>query len=731
MRDLFDEPRFRPPIAASVNTYTNLLFEPFKCLPFQTINIATQTKGTFMKPTVLMAFSAFLCTTTSLACAGELPLKRVVLSTAGLAQFTHAGEVMPGTIVDLSVRLDQVDDLLKSLTIFDREGSIGAVSLPGKAPLAELFRDLPFGPDALTSPAALLNALTGAEVEIEGPVTAKGRVFRVEEERVQLPNSQGTVNHHRLSLMTEKGLVQAVLEDLTSVRFTEPLTKGQVERALAGLSQNRAKERRTLSITLLGQAKREAGFSYVVAAPVWKTAYRLVLPKEGDKARLQGWGIVENLTGSDWKDVELSLISGNPVALKQELYTAFYADRPEIPVTVAARVVPQKDEGGEARTVASPPVTLEGRINKALAESPKAVVANAKPILSRLSAEDAAPAEPQQQISSAAVAAESEEGATQVLYRFPTKFSLSSGSTMMVPFADREFDAQRTWLYQPDTNARRVLAAVRLKNDSESALPAGIITLFGMSGDGAVHFVGDAQLPLLPKGSNRFVVFAMDSKTDIRRTDQGTKQSKLGKLVNGVLSLTVKSRWTIEYEINSPNDEDRDIVIDEACSDGWKVNPDMKDVEETTTRVRYKVAAPKGVTTKTALKLERLDYQSVTLTSMEPAEIVTNLSGLENENTAVRDAVAKLGGIVEDINKANTRTEALETESEKIGTDQERLRQNLNTVGKGTDLGKRYLDQLKAQEDRLAAIAAEEKSLEKEIEAKRKAAEELARALTL
>jgi hypothetical protein len=52
--------------------------------------------------------------------ADELPLKRVVLSTSGLAQFTHTGDATPGSALDLPVRLDQVDDLLKSLTIFDR-----------------------------------------------------------------------------------------------------------------------------------------------------------------------------------------------------------------------------------------------------------------------------------------------------------------------------------------------------------------------------------------------------------------------------------------------------------------------------------------------------------------------------------------------------------------------------------------------------------------------------------
>src|SRR5207344_2216727 len=130
----------------------------------------TQRKHTFKSASTQAACSAE---------AAELPLVGVVLSTSGLAQFTHSGPIIGGSTVELAVRLDQVDDILKSLIVFDKEGEVGAVSLPGKAPLAELFRDLPFGPDALNSPTALLNALVGSEVEIAGQVTAKGRIFRV------------------------------------------------------------------------------------------------------------------------------------------------------------------------------------------------------------------------------------------------------------------------------------------------------------------------------------------------------------------------------------------------------------------------------------------------------------------------------------------------------------------------------------------------------------------------
>jgi hypothetical protein len=680
-----------------------------------------------------IVMTAILAALPQIAQAAELPLKRVVLSASGLAQFTHSGSVEAGTVIELPVRLDQVDDVLKSLTIFDAAGAIGAVSLPGKWPLAELFRDLPFSQQALESQSALLNALVGAEVEIEGAVTAKGRIFRIEEETVKLPDNGGRIERHRLSLITDKGFVQAILEDAKALRFTDAQLRAQIDRALSGIAQNRAKDQRTIAITLAGQNAREAGFSYVVSAPVWKTAYRIVLPKEGGKARLQGWGILENLTGGDWKDVELTLVSGNPVALKQPLYSAVFVDRPEIPVSASARFVPRKDDAeererepvgaadlpraqhyaGRARGYAAPP-----------APAPQAagVITSSRSMYERLAPEE---------LSKPALAAETEEEATQVLYRFPSKVTLASGATMMIPFVDRQVEASRTYLYQPETNAHRPLAAIRLKNSGDSALPAGLVTAFETSADGAVNFAGDAQLPLLPRGASKFVTFALDSRTAIRRSDQGVKQSRLGKAVRGQLSLEVKSIWTIDYEITPPAEEDREIIIEEARQDGWKAAADAKDLEETPTRLRYTVTAPRGKTTKATLVREHVDHESVTLTTLAPDRLIAVISGLQNQTPAVKDAIAKLGVLAGDISKAHAHKRELDAERKRIGEDQDRIRKNLTSAGAGSDLGRRYLDTLKTQEDRLAAIAAEEKSLDQAIADKARAAEDIGQALVL
>ncbi len=528
-------------------------------------------------------------------------------------------------------------------------------------------------------------------------------------------------------MMTQGGIVQAILEELSAVRFTDQQLQAQIDRALTGLAQNRAKDSRTLAIRLLGKTTRPVGFSYVVAAPVWKTAYRLVLPQdESGKARLQGWGVVENLTGGDWTDVELSLISGNPVALKQPLYTAYYSERPEIPVTSAQRIVPRKDDADEpmpAPMASAAPAAPRGIMRNFAAKADRAMGG-------AMAAEEAALDAPQT-LGSAALAAEAEEAATQISYRFPEKITLSAGSTMMVPFVDREIAAARSWLYQPETNARHPLASVKLQNDGATALPAGIITAFDRTGDGKANFVGDAQLPLTGKGASKFVTFALDAKTDIRRIDHGIKQTRLGKAADGQLTLTIKSRHGIDYEITPPAEEDRQIVIDEPRADGWQPANPAGEIEQTAARLRYKVNAPKGQTTKASLVLERTDFQAIRLTTLDPRRLQATLQGIDDPSPALKDALAKLGSLIADINNATARKDQLTAEARQISDDQDRVRRNLEAVGRGTDLGRRYLDTLRTQEDRLAAIAAETAKLDADIAAKHDQAAQIGKTLTL
>src|SRR5437667_4014139 len=285
-----------------------------------------------------------LCSLGGPAIAGDLALKRVMLSTGGVAYLEYEAEVEGDARLTLTVPLDQVDDVLKSIVVYDSKGGIGAASLPGRQPLTQLFNDLPFGPEALTAPAALLNALQGAEIRVGTSHPISGKLLKVVAETARASDGTTTVRN-RVSLVTSEGLQQFILEDAESVRFVDADLQGKIDQVLAEIASHRAKDRRAITLTTRGSGTRVLRVGYVVAAPLWKASFRLSLPAETGTAHLQGWAGLENMSGEDWKGIELTLLSGNPVSFRQAIYQAYYVSRPEVPVEVAGRVLPKLDMG--------------------------------------------------------------------------------------------------------------------------------------------------------------------------------------------------------------------------------------------------------------------------------------------------------------------------------------------------------------------------------------------------
>jgi len=99
---------------------------------------------------------------------------------------------------------------------------------------------------------------------------------------------------------------------------------------------------RALTLSTHGKGQRTVRVGYVVAMPLWKASYRMSLPPDpkAQTARLQGWAVLENCSGRAWQDVELTLLSGNPVTFRQALYESYYVPRPTVPVESGSHVLP-------------------------------------------------------------------------------------------------------------------------------------------------------------------------------------------------------------------------------------------------------------------------------------------------------------------------------------------------------------------------------------------------------
>jgi hypothetical protein len=629
--------------------------------------------------------------------APALELKRVLLSTGGVGYFEFEAQVEGDAGLALPVRLDQVDDVLKSIVVFDDKGGVGSISLPGREPLSEAFRDLPFDQSALESPDGLLNALRGAEVTVGGPRQATGRILRVIAEHTQLPSGGGMTTRHRVTLIAPDGLRQFVLEEAESVRFGDPAVQRQVDQALAAVARHRVQDQRALSIATRGTGKRSLRVGYVVAAPLWKASYRLTTADAGatGKGLLQGWAVLENLSGRDWKNVELTLVSGNPVTFRQQLYTAYFVNRPEVPVEVLGRVLPPPDQGSLGMADARAKTQQEGALQPRAAFAARPPAAAPAPAASAMAMAQPLPAAPAE-----LVAAETQEATTQVLFTAPQPVSVKAGDSLSLPLVSREVPIERLALYQPQVNAANPLAALRVTNDTSAGLPPGVLTLYERGKAGA-HYIGDARLSPFPAGENRLLSFAIDQKVQVEREQKSRESIAQIKVTRGTLTLAYRDEQITSYRVKAPAAEDRALLIEQPRYPDWElISPKPSEVELTRGQYRIRQALARGGATVLDVTIQRPRQTVVQLASLNRETLLGYArTGGVPEN--VRQALERLAGMQGEVDRLDRQIKEIGTERDAIARDQGRLRDNLKSVPAGGDLAKRYLDNLKSQEDRL------------------------------
>ncbi len=658
-----------------------------------------------------------------------LALKRVLLSSGGVGYFEYEAQVEGAAELTLEAPLSQMDDILKSLIVYDEVGAVSHITLPGKESLDQIFRDLPFGAAALNSTVELLNALQGAEVEIKGGSALRGRLLKVTAETALLPDKLGSVTRHRIAVMTPQGLQQAMLEEVEALRFTDPSLQEQLQKALSAISEHRAHHRRTLRLQVNGEGKRKVRAGYVVEAPLWKTSYRLSL-NAGAQAdapapsRLQGWALLENMSGQDWEGVELTLASGNPVTFRQALHQAYFVKRPEVPIEVLGRVLPRLDTGTVAAQAAPAPTPppfaamapQEEADKQSNAAEARAGRAYGKSLYAADGVASTAQLEP----------AAGQEGVEQVLFTLPAPVSVKNGYAVLLPIADRAVPTLRVSLYQPETQERHPLASVQLTNDTVTSLPPGAITIYEQS-----SYLGDGRLSALPVGDKRLVSFAVDTKINVNRNDQQTSAVSKGKISGGMFYSTRMDTTTTTYRIKSLHPDDRLLWIEHPHQGDWKlVSPDATTVEMTPEAYRIPQVLKKNAETELPVVFQYAQEEVLALTDLSADQIMV-YAGSSQLDEPLKQAFAKLGEARGQMDRLKKEIEQLEQQRQALFKDQERLRENLGRVPANSDLAKRYLKTLDTQENTLEASHASLQQKTAELEKLRQQFEQKVQALTL
>jgi hypothetical protein len=623
-------------------------------------------------------------------------IREIRLSSGGLAEVVREAPVNASGVINLEVPLDQVDDILKSAVLLSDKASATGLSLVGPQPLSESFKGLPFGVDALSSVPALLTAIQGASVTVESNgKTVQGVVLGVE----YRPGVEG-VQHALLSLLTPTGTVATLeLARDASVTIDDPALRAKLVQATAAIARAKNDRSRTIAIHVNGMKNDKVDLSYVVAAPIWKTAYKVVSDANG-KARLQAWTVLENASGEDWDDIKIVLTSADPVTLTQPLHQWYWKNRTNVPVNTASAYVPSADTGNLSSRNQAKAIMAEAALatrSRSLAARPAAPMPSPASVANYGGAASSA--------EDRAVSNESDISAT---FELPGVFSVANGDTLSVPIVDVEIPASMVSLYRADSGVEHPVAAMMLENKAGVSLPPGILTVY----DTKTGYVGDAQLSGIPVDDTRLASFATDRKVSITQDVKPVDEVIEAKFVDGLLRLTQKSRLVTSYVVTGALDGDRTVVIEHPIHAGWEFSSPNSD-GKTSTHQRLKVALAKGEQKTVQAVDERLRRDTVSVADVS-SDAFLNWSA-SSTNKALAAKLAQLADARKQEVEARAALGRWDEARERLESEQNRIRQNLGAVPANSDLATRYLKQLDNSENELRTLAGQRVALEENV----------------
>src|SRR6516165_1572161 len=278
----------------------------------------------------------------------SLPISQVILFNSGVGHFTRSGEVDGDARVDLTFPEQDINDLIKSMTLRDLSpnGRVAAVTYDSRDPIDRTLASFAINLNNSPSLAQILTQARGEQVEVtlvntaNQPGNLTGKIIGVEQQAV--PSKEGTVPVSVLNMWCAEGVRAVKMSEVQRLRFANPVLENEVRRALETLALSHDSQKKAVSLHFSGVGKRKVEVGYVIENPIWKTSYRLVLGKDGGEKKpyLQGWAVVENPTDEDWHEVTMALVSGRPISFKMDLYNPLYVARPTIEPELFASLRP-------------------------------------------------------------------------------------------------------------------------------------------------------------------------------------------------------------------------------------------------------------------------------------------------------------------------------------------------------------------------------------------------------
>ncbi len=683
--------------------------------------------------------------------ASLLPLRRAILYSNGVAYFERRGMVSGRAEINLSFKQSQVDDVLKSLVVLDLgKGRVGEVSYNSSAPPSARLNEIPFSIEAATANdatgglAGVLEQLQGARVAImANNRSATGSILTIGERQIPATEKdKPAVKTHTLVIATESGELQSFdLTEVRGVRLLDDGTRKDIAQFADASALARRRDAKTITISSEAAAgdtsQREMVVSYTIAAPIWKTTYRVVLDPSG-KPFFQGWAVVDNVGEEDWERVSLSLVSGTPISFIQQIQKPLYRYRPVIPIPADLNLDPQVYDSelsaggfvnaGHSMNVGAgmgsgigngrgdappPPPKNESRADMQFQQNNRNFIAteNATGFARATTSVSSALTGGDSGVEAAANGAEVGE---LFEYRIEQPVTVRRDRSALIPILQTKMEGERVSLYNEAARKDRPMTGIRLKNTSPLTLEGGSLTV--LDGDA---YAGEALLERLKAGEQRFISFGLDLSTLVTTKFKSERRPVfLVRALKGVFEAHYYRTELKTYTLVNQTDKKRTVYIEHPLRDGWKLSDETQaPASKTVNYYRFRVELEPRQTLELPVTETQalMDSYQVSNLSSRDVELFVSSNYID---AAIRAELEKLIELKSNIGKAESRIKSLEEEAEEISEDQKRLRDNIGALKNTADakqLVARYIAKAGEQETRLEAIARENRQAQAEL----------------
>ena len=648
----------------------------------------------------------------------DLPVTHVSLYKNGVGFFEHTGHVTGNAEVTINFTTTQLNDVLQSLTAIDLNGGrISGAGYNSTTPLEQQLKNLPLALGTDATAADFYSAIRGARIAVSSAGTSiTGRLLSIEIRSVPEKgdnDSRPSIDHYFLTVVSDSGEVRTLeLTSTSSVHLLDTALHQDVSRYLELLAGNRSQGLRHLTLDDHGAGTRELHVSYISEVPVWKSTYRILFTDYANAATtptatLQGWAVVDNTVGTDWVNVQLSLIAGSPQSFIQPLSDPIYSRRPEIPIAQEAQLTPQTFDSSieedkvtplplQARRITRPMIAsgIAGGFGGGVAGGVMAgAVAAAPPPPPPPTYEEAAEVSVEPQTKTAAFDDFFE-------YKLSEPITIRKNESALVPILQAKVDADRVTLVSSNgNNVSQPLRALWITNTSGMTLDRGSFSIVENG-----NFGGEGLLDPIHAGEKRLLSYAADQAVHVT-TESQLNSNHITRIsaTKGVLNIHRADISEITYVIHNSAADRRTVVLEHPVVKGFTLDSDPKPTETTPTVYRFRVEAGPGETVRLHVGGKHEGYTTYHLTRSDDNQLTMILNSTDH-NPALEQALQPILEARRQVADAQTSVDQTNAKLAALRSDEERQRANITAL-QSADKGSRdrFVGDLNKTEDAIAS----------------------------